>query len=77
MLVISPPKAEYSRSAVIEHHAASMAVVFQVRAQVLCSSRAYEVIRTRGGGSMFDIDKDYDHLSNVEISEMLYLADDH
>jgi hypothetical protein len=54
-----------------------MTVIAQVRAQVLCYSRLDEVIHIRGGGSLFDIDKDYDHLSNVEISEMLYFADYH
>jgi hypothetical protein len=76
-IVLSPPKAEYSRSAVIEHHAGVITVVAQVRAQVLGYSRVDGVIHTRGGGSVFDIDKDYDHLSNVEISEMLSLDDDH
>jgi hypothetical protein len=54
-----------------------MSVVAQVRLQVLGSSLVYEVIQIRDGGSEFDIDKDYQHLSNIEISEMLCLADDH
>jgi hypothetical protein len=38
MIVLSPPNAEYSRSALMEHPDASMALVAQFRAQVLCSS---------------------------------------
>jgi hypothetical protein len=48
-IALSPPKGQYSRSAVIEHHAAVMSVVAQVHAQVVCSSREDEVIRIRGG----------------------------
>jgi hypothetical protein len=54
-----------------------MSVVAQVRAQVLCSSHVDKVTHSRGGGSVFNPDSDYDHMSNVEISEILSLADDH
>jgi hypothetical protein len=54
-----------------------MAEVAQVCVQVFCSSRVYEVTRIRGGGSVFNPDSDYDHMSNAEISKMLYFDDDH
>jgi hypothetical protein len=54
-----------------------MTVVSQVHAQVFCSSHVDEVIRIRGGGSVFNLDRDYDHLSNADISEVLSLDDEH
>jgi hypothetical protein len=75
--LLSPPKAQYSRSAVIEHHAAAMSVVAQVLVPLLCSSHVDEVIRIRGDGSVFNLDRDLDYLSNADISEILSLDDDH
>jgi hypothetical protein len=54
-----------------------MEVVDQVRAQVLCSFHVDEVTHITGGGSVFNPESDFDHMSNADISEILSLADDH
>jgi hypothetical protein len=76
VILSSPLKAQCSRSAAIEHQAAAMTVIAQVRAQLFCYSRVDEVICIRGGGSVFNLYMYYGHLSNAEISELLSLDAD-